>query len=864
MSNRPLASQMSRLRRSGEFQYRKTGASGFYLARQLTVGRLIVDTLLSARDLVGKLTNYELPSLMQHLFEQEVPAEPKLPPSYTGAENKQKLTFWVQYTLDELLCTFTIMHRLEILTLSKQLTILGGNLWAHSLQNKRAERNEYLLIHEFHREKYICPEKEAYGGKDKKRAGDGLTLEEEFLLNNAAQQQEPKGAGAGNEDSNAQQQPAAAGKSKGPQYSGGLVLEPKVGLYDDFVLLLDFNSLYPSLIQEYNICFSTVQRPRGDKVKQYQSEQELMRQVTPPVSRDERSEGILPRVLRRLVSSRKEVKKEIKQTPASDAQKLSQLDVKQKAIKLTANSMYGCLGFSNSRFHAKPIAALITQRGRAALSETQQLIEALNFDVVYGDTDSVFVRSFTKDYAQATQIAHKIKAEVNKKYRKLEIDLDGVFQRILLLKKKKYAGLKVESWDKQQFEKEYKGLDLVRRDWCKLSSEMGKEILDRILGGEFSEDGIVEWIHEFLKETRAKIDKNEIDIEQFLITKGISKMPHEYPDPRNQPHVMVAKRMLERGLTVNPGLEVAYVICKRLAGDAGEGGAIKPEDASTMGMCAFRIEELKDEKNKIEIDKEWYVKTQLHPPLMRLLTPIPGTDSGKIAEALGLDASRFQVSALGAGAAEDDAGFSNQLVEEITDPMIRYRGQKLSFEIPCAACGKTTPLQRYLGLNEEFKLISENMVMRCPSCDFSEPRRLFWVLLNSLRQLHHRHLDQFTQCTEPTCRRVSRTVALQSLGHRCENPHCHAVVREEISLQNMQDELNLMYVLLVRASKGLEQSGGGDPAALRALNRSKGFLEMLVANSSYNQIDLDDIFGKIYPQVGALGADEPMVFKTTG
>ena len=87
----------------------------------------------------------------------------------------------------------------------------------------------------------------------------------------------------------------------------------------------------------------------------------------------------------------------------------------------------------------------------------------------------------TCDFQQAMQIGEQIKRSVNKRYKRLEIEIDGVFVRLMLLKKKKYAAKKVVDWEKQIFETEFKGLDIVRRDWCKLAKEMGEAILMRIL-----------------------------------------------------------------------------------------------------------------------------------------------------------------------------------------------------------------------------------------------------------------------------------------------------------------------------------------------------------------------------------------------
>ena len=92
--------------------------------------------------------------------------------------------------------------------------------------------------------------------------------------------------------------------------------------------------------------------------------------------------------------------------------------------------------------------------------------------VVYGDTDSVFVNSGVTDFEQALKIASDFKKAVNDRYKLLEIDLDGIFQRLLLLQKKKYAAIKVE--DKTRTSIEVKGLDMKRREYCALSKAVSQ------------------------------------------------------------------------------------------------------------------------------------------------------------------------------------------------------------------------------------------------------------------------------------------------------------------------------------------------------------------------------------------------------
>jgi DNA polymerase alpha subunit A len=148
-----------------------------------------------------------------------------------------------------------------------------------------------------------------------------------------------------------------------------------------------------------------------------------------------------------------------------------------------------------------------------------QISHISNYQVIYGDTDSIMIHTNTLDLQEVKKIGQKLKEDVNSRYKLLEIEMDGFFQRMLLLKKKKYAAIIVEEKNgKISTSMESKGLDLVRRDWCDLSHEVSEFVLHQIFSAETREDA-VERIHTYLEKVGEEVRKELIPAAKFVIHK---------------------------------------------------------------------------------------------------------------------------------------------------------------------------------------------------------------------------------------------------------------------------------------------------------------------------------------------------------
>ncbi len=362
-------------------------------------------------------------------------------------------------------------------------------------------------------------------------------------------------------------------------YRGAIVLEPKKGIHEN-IAVLDFTSMYPSIMIRFNISPDTYVPPdeKVDPNEVY---------VTPEVGHRFRKHppGFYKRVLEELLSLRKRIREEMKKYPP-DSPEYRILDERQKAIKLIANASYGYCGWTHARWYMREVAEAVTAWGRHIIKDCINIAKSLGLEVIYGDTDSIFVRYDPDKVKKFIEI-------VNSKWG-LEVKIDRVFKRVFFTEaKKRYCGID------ENGKIVIVGFEAVRGDWAEIAKEVQEKVIEILLTEKEAVkavDKAVEYVQKVINDLRA----GKVPIEKLVIWKTLSKRIEEYVSP--EPHVTAAKILKKLGYEVRVGDKIGYVIVKK--------GGSRLSDRARPYII------VKDPK---EIDVEYYIDKQIIPAAMRIL-----------------------------------------------------------------------------------------------------------------------------------------------------------------------------------------------------------------------------------------------------
>ena len=841
------------------------GANNSEYCRNCLSGRLLCDTFENTKDILFKETNYDLRTICEkHLNLKNLP---EIEPTniLINLSSVNDIKHILQVTMDEAYYTLIVMDKFQILPLTLQLTSIAGCLWTKSLQCSRAARCEMLLLHQFYEQNYLFPDK--YHRTD---------LNEEENRDEEDDDDDGMNEGANNNSRN---------QRRKPQYSGGLVLEPHPGLYDDIILVMDFNSLYPSIIQEYNISFETVIRKatqsfkednnwnnnakinkdknkkakknkKADKkddnkeennddksgddktddekeevIKEDEEEDEdkaveisdKIRFKTPPAT--------LPSILRFLVGERRNVKNQ--QKIEKDKFKRSLLEIKQKSLKISANSLYGYLGYKNSRFYAKEIAALITKTGRRILRNAAHIVDKNGYKIIYGDTDSVMVNTMTQNIKEAVEIGNKLNKEINKQYKLLIIDIDGVFKSMLLLKKKKYACLKYlpPYTDPNKIERELKGVDLVRRDWSPLSKNTGLKILDIILSGK-SKDDIIIAIYDELKKVSEDIDNNKIELKDYAITKQLAKNIDDYHDLKALPHVQVAKRLREQGKrNFQIHSFIPYVIC--LFKEDENNDNIPPKN-KTISDRAYHPKEIENDPT-LKIDYLWYKENQILPVVKRLVQHINEITLNQLCESLGIENKAHDF-------------FQEQNNENSNDnnnQRITKKRQVINLKVrsgllfKCPHCNKIRHINILKSRDDCIRTLT-----KCEKCKSftSKPedfQKIANIIKNTVKNLIFLYYRKKSTCS--ICKESNNTLFCRT---KCSDKTCNGYMEIDYDEMSIYHELKFLNELV-----NTEESS--DDLELKPFNEAvkkvENYIKNITKRIAFTKINISELFSFLNP-----------------
>ncbi|MEM2500095.1 MAG: DNA polymerase II, partial [Sulfolobales archaeon] len=351
-------------------------------------------------------------------------------------------------------------------------------------------------------------------------------------------------------------------------YKGAVVLEPKKGVHSN-VAVLDFTSMYPNIMVKYNIGPDTYVEGECENHYKIPGTNYCFRKDPP---------GFYKSVLETLLRLRRVVREEMKKYPLGSPEHLI-LDERQRALKILANASYGYMGWVGARWYFKPGAEAVTAIGRDTIKKAISLAENLGLEVIYGDTDSLFISNRPE--------VSKFIEEVMKVL-ELEIKVDKVYKRVFFTEaKKRYVGILDDG------RIDIVGFEAVRGDWSEIAKEVQENVAKIVL-----ETGDTKKATDYVRSVVLELKQQKIPLEKLVIWKTLTKSLDEYEV--NAPHVTAAKKMIGLGFKVEKGDKIGYVITRG-------------QTPISSRAAPYFMAKLSD------IDVDYYVKHQIVPAAMRIL-----------------------------------------------------------------------------------------------------------------------------------------------------------------------------------------------------------------------------------------------------
>lgn len=338
------------------------------------------------------------------------------------------------------------------------------------------------------------------------------------------------------------------------KYEGSYVVLPEPKIYENIVVM-DFKSLYPSVMIGFNTSYETVDDNGEIKIDKYHFKKEP---------------GMIPILVKSLLDRREEIKKEMKKIADGRTQEYKTLNLMQKAVKVLANAMYGALGFQNFRLYKREVASAITYISQKTLKETIRWFNEKGYKVIYGDTDSIFIQFETNDIKKIEEINVEVNKHMNEWVKNFGIERKEVFTlefeeifKVLLFKqkddgtgaKKKYAGRLY--WKDGIYTNEVMvvGFESKKSDLPQIARDFLNKILEMILDKESPEE-----IYKYVQNFKDKIKNKEYTPEQLGIPMSINKPINSYTG--NVMHIRASKLANERhkeGIRSGDKVKVIFV-----------------------------------------------------------------------------------------------------------------------------------------------------------------------------------------------------------------------------------------------------------------------------------------------------------------